>query len=116
MKFKLDENLSPSLATLFSGITSDVYSVTHQSLNGAPDERVIDACTREGRTLVSMDLDFSNISCLSAVTILRHCRIAAPESGACFCGGGRASDGDYVSEGAVGGTPMDRGRKSDSHP
>jgi len=49
MKFKLDENLSPSLATLFSDITNDVHSVTEQSLNGAPDERVIDACTREGR-------------------------------------------------------------------
>jgi predicted nuclease of predicted toxin-antitoxin system len=76
MKFKLDENLSPSLATLFSGITSDVYSVTHHFLNGAPDERVIDACTREGRTPVSMDLDFSNIrayppSQYSGIVVLR---------------------------------------------
>lgn len=61
MKFKLDENLSPSLAILFAPITSDVHSVTEQALNGQPDERIIDVCRREDRVLITLDLDFSNI-------------------------------------------------------
>ncbi len=36
-------------------------SVVEQALGGQPDERVIDVCRREGRALVTLDLDFSNI-------------------------------------------------------
>lgn len=61
MKFKLDENLSPSLAALFADAGHDAHSVVQQALGGQPDERVIDVCRIEGRTLVTLDLDFSNI-------------------------------------------------------
>lgn len=61
MKFKLDENLSPSLATLFVNSGHDARSAVQQALGGQPDERVIDVCRREQRTLVTLDLDFSNI-------------------------------------------------------
>jgi predicted nuclease of predicted toxin-antitoxin system len=43
VKFKLDENLSPSLATLFA-------STGHEAV-----------CAEEQRALVTLDLDFSNI-------------------------------------------------------
>jgi predicted nuclease of predicted toxin-antitoxin system len=61
VKFKLDENLSPSLATLFAASGHDAHSVVEQALGGQPDERVIDVCRREQRVLVTLDLDFSNI-------------------------------------------------------
>ncbi len=61
MKFKLDENLSPSLARLFTAAGHDAHSVTEEHLNGQPDERVINACDRELRVLIMFDLDFSNI-------------------------------------------------------
>ena len=61
MKFKLDENLSPSLATLFAAAGHEAHSVTEQKLNGQPDERVIDVCGREQRAPLTFDLDFSNI-------------------------------------------------------
>lgn len=61
MKFKLDENLSPSLLALFSTAGHDAHSVVQEALGGQPDERVIDVCRHEGRTLVTLDLDFSNI-------------------------------------------------------
>lgn len=61
MKVKLDENLSPSLASLFAGLTTDIHSVAEQALNGKPDERVIEVCKKEERTLITLDLDFSNI-------------------------------------------------------
>jgi predicted nuclease of predicted toxin-antitoxin system len=61
VKFKLDENLSPVLAEMFSVAGHDAHSVVQQALGGQPDERVIDVCSREHRTLVTLDLDFSNI-------------------------------------------------------
>ena len=61
MKFKLDENLSPSLAAIFDAAGHDAHSVVQQALGGQPDERVIDVCSREQRALITLDLDFSNI-------------------------------------------------------
>jgi predicted nuclease of predicted toxin-antitoxin system len=61
VKFKLDENLSPSLLEVFTAVGHDAHSVVQQSLGGQPDERVIEVCRRESRVLVTLDLDFSNI-------------------------------------------------------
>jgi predicted nuclease of predicted toxin-antitoxin system len=61
VKFKIDENLSPSLATMFEAAGHDAHSVVQQSLGGQPDERIIDVCSREQRVLITLDLDFSNI-------------------------------------------------------
>jgi predicted nuclease of predicted toxin-antitoxin system len=61
VKFKLDENLSPSLAILFAASGHDAHSVVQQALGGQSDDRVIDVCNREQRALVTLDLGFSNI-------------------------------------------------------
>jgi predicted nuclease of predicted toxin-antitoxin system len=61
VKFKLDENLSPSLAKLFTAAGHDAHSIVAQNLSGQPDEIVIDVCSREQRALITFDLDFSNI-------------------------------------------------------
>jgi predicted nuclease of predicted toxin-antitoxin system len=61
VKFKIDENLSPSLATMFEAAGHDAHSVVQQALGGQPDERIIDVCSREQRALITLDLDFSNI-------------------------------------------------------
>jgi len=61
MKFKLDENLSPSLAILFAPEGHDVHSIIEQSLSGNPDSRVIEVCRMESRCLVTFDMDFANI-------------------------------------------------------
>lgn len=61
MRFKLDENLSPSLAALFAAAGHEAHSVVEQALGGATDERVMDICRREQRALVTLDSDFSNI-------------------------------------------------------
>jgi len=49
VKFKIDENLSPSLATMFEAAGHDAHSVVQQALGGQPDERIIDVCSREQR-------------------------------------------------------------------
>jgi len=61
VKFKLDENLSPSLLAMFAAAGHDAQSVLQQALGGQPDEQIIDICRREGRALITLDLDFSNI-------------------------------------------------------
>lgn len=76
MKFKLDENLSVSLAQVFSAAGYDAHTVVQQALGGQPDDRVIDVCKREGRALVTLDLDFSNIqayppSTFAGIVVLR---------------------------------------------
>jgi predicted nuclease of predicted toxin-antitoxin system len=61
VKFKIDENLSPSLAGMFEAARHDAHSVVQQALGGQPDERIMDVCGREQRALITSDLDFSNI-------------------------------------------------------
>jgi predicted nuclease of predicted toxin-antitoxin system len=61
VKFKLDENLSPSLAELFTSAGHDAHSVVEQGLGGAADPSVLIRCTQESRVLVTFDLDFANI-------------------------------------------------------
>jgi predicted nuclease of predicted toxin-antitoxin system len=61
VRFKLDENLSPSLSAIFAAQGHEAHSVIEQALEGRPDEHVIDVCRREQRALVTLDLGFSNI-------------------------------------------------------
>lgn len=60
MKLKLDENLGHAAARLFREAGHDVETVRSEGLAGAADAEVIAVCRREGRGLVTLDLDFSN--------------------------------------------------------
>ena len=62
MKFKLDENVSPALAAVFTAAGHDAMTVIQQSLGGKPDSQVLEVCERENRALVTHDLDVANIS------------------------------------------------------
>jgi hypothetical protein len=61
VRFKLDENLSRSVAELFRGAGHDVATVREQQLHGAPDKEVFDASVREGRTFVTLDRDLGQV-------------------------------------------------------
>jgi hypothetical protein len=61
VRFKLDENLSRSVAELFRAAGHDVATVREQQLHGAPDEDVFDASVREGRALVTLDRDLGQV-------------------------------------------------------
>jgi predicted nuclease of predicted toxin-antitoxin system len=61
VRFKLDENLPRKAVELLVTAGHDAVSVLDQGLGGANDRRLMAVCRDEGRALVSLDLDFSNI-------------------------------------------------------
>lgn len=61
MKIKLDENLPASLAVALGGLGHDIQTVPQQGLTGKRDEAVWEVAQREGRFLITQDLDFSDI-------------------------------------------------------
>ncbi len=60
MKLKLDENLGQRTLDLFQHRGHDVSTVAQEALSSAQDRELIETCRREGRCLVTLDLDFGN--------------------------------------------------------
>jgi predicted nuclease of predicted toxin-antitoxin system len=61
MQFKLDENLPVDAAQLLINAGHDALTVLDQNMGGRPDPDVAEVCQREGRALITLDLDFSDI-------------------------------------------------------
>ncbi len=60
-RFKLDENLPHDAQTLLVRAGHDAHTVHDEQLDGCPDDRILDACVKEIRILITLDLDFSDI-------------------------------------------------------
>jgi predicted nuclease of predicted toxin-antitoxin system len=63
MKFKLDENLGQSIATAIAELGHDVDTAADENLLSQPDGRIAEAAAREGRVVITLDLDFSDERC-----------------------------------------------------
>jgi predicted nuclease of predicted toxin-antitoxin system len=61
MKIKLDENLPTDIAEVLTARGHDVHTVPEESMAGYEDQFIFDAALREGRMLMTQDLDFSDI-------------------------------------------------------
>lgn len=61
VKFKLDENLANRHFLALEAADHDVSTVMRQGISGASDIDLYSLCRREGRALVTLDLDFSNV-------------------------------------------------------
>lgn len=62
MKFKLDENFGKRTQQLFRMAGHDVQTVREERLQGSPDQSIYDHCCREQRCLVTLDLDFAEVT------------------------------------------------------
>jgi len=60
MKLKLDDNFDVRLVPELLKEGFDADTVIGEGLAGSPDETIYDTCKAVGRTLVTLDLDFSN--------------------------------------------------------
>ena len=61
MRFKLDENLSPTVAALLIEAGHNTATVAEQGLAGAEDHDIASVCLDEGRILLTLDLDFADV-------------------------------------------------------
>jgi len=61
MKIKLDENLPARLAGILSTRGHDVHTVPDENLSGRSDADIWQAACKEGRLLVTQDMDFSDV-------------------------------------------------------
>jgi predicted nuclease of predicted toxin-antitoxin system len=62
MRFKVDENLPSEIAETLLVAGYDAMTVFDQNMSGASDLSLIDICKKENRILVTLDLDFADIS------------------------------------------------------
>jgi predicted nuclease of predicted toxin-antitoxin system len=74
---KVDENVDPRAVAILRTASHDVATVLDERLSGQPDAAVEAACRREGRCLVTLDLDFANVFAYpperySGLVVLRH--------------------------------------------
>ncbi len=60
MRFKLDENFDLRLVSLVAEGGHDVDTALGERLAGTSDEAIYAACRGASRTLITLDLDFSN--------------------------------------------------------
>ena len=62
MKFKLDENFGERTVALFVEGVHDVSTVREEDLSGCSDPDLFGTCLRESRCLVTLDIDFADVT------------------------------------------------------
>jgi predicted nuclease of predicted toxin-antitoxin system len=62
MRFKLDENFGTRTQHIFKDAGHDVQTVRKESLQGASDRHLYEVCCAEQRCLVTLDLDFADVT------------------------------------------------------
>jgi predicted nuclease of predicted toxin-antitoxin system len=61
VKFKIDENLPSEYVAVLRQAKHDADTVRDEGLGGKIDEIIADFCQSEGRVIVTLDRDFSDI-------------------------------------------------------
>jgi predicted nuclease of predicted toxin-antitoxin system len=80
LKFKVDENLPVEVAELLASAQHDALTVGSQRMKGESDANLAAACRKEGRAIVTLDLNFADIrtfppSDYAGIIVLRLVRL-----------------------------------------
>ena len=83
MRFKLDENLNPDLASILRAGGHDTDTVLDEHISGVSDDVIYATCRNVKRALVTLDMDFSNPlrfppSVTEGIIVLRPVRQTLP--------------------------------------
>ena len=83
LKFKVDENLPTEAAELLANAGHDALTVGDQGMVGESDSNIAAVCQREGRAVVTLDLDFADIRTYPpgdypGIIVLRLARLERP--------------------------------------
>lgn len=62
MRFKLDENFGTRTQQLFRDAGHEVHTVRDQALEGCSDQHLYQVCCSEKYCLVTLDLDFADVT------------------------------------------------------
>lgn len=62
MKFKLDENFAARTQKLFFSKGHDIQNIRDEKLQGCSDPHLYEVCCTEQRCLVTLDLDFADVT------------------------------------------------------
>lgn len=62
MKFKLDENFGTRTQHLFRLTNHDVQTLHDEGMQSCSDEKLYNICREEGRCLVTLDVDFADVT------------------------------------------------------
>ena len=62
MKFKLDENFGTRTQEIFRAAGHDIQTVRSQELQGCLDQNLFEICCNEQRCMVTLDLDFADVT------------------------------------------------------
>lgn len=76
MLFKIDENLPVEIADMLVKAGHDAKTVNEQQMTGVKDLVLSEACRREQRVLITLDMDFADIKAyppdeMSGIIVLR---------------------------------------------
>jgi predicted nuclease of predicted toxin-antitoxin system len=80
MRFKLDENFGTRTQHIFETSGHDAQTVRQEALQGSSDTKLFDVCVREQRCLVTLDLDFADVTRFRSVRTAGIVVIRAPRN------------------------------------
>lgn len=61
MRFLVDENIFPKIATYLCSLGHDVKSLQEEGLFRIPDDKIVQIAKDEGRTIITFDKHFGNV-------------------------------------------------------